>query len=290
MPPPFDSRFDFDADHAGERRATENSKWNRYPPDVIPMYVADMDFPSPPCVVEALERRVRHGFFGYGMEEPGFFDAITAWTATRYGWAVEPSWVVVLPGVIASFNLAIAALVEPGGGVLAHVPGYPPILAAPEAQGALRRDVALGRDPSGLYVHDAAAFAAAITPSTRAVLLCNPHNPTGRVFTGTELGAIADACLRNNILIFSDEIHCDLVFPPARHVPIASIGPEVAARTITFLAPSKTFNLPGLKTSLAIIPDADLRERFQAGKRNLVRAVNVLGYTAALAAYRDGGP
>jgi cystathionine beta-lyase len=148
----------------------------------------------------------------------------------------------------------------------------------------------LTRQSDGRYMVDLDAFPSVIQERTRVFLLCNPHNPVGRVYQRAELASMAEACLRRDVVIVADEIHCDIVFAGRQHTPIASIAPEIAARTITMMAPSKTFNLAGLKCSVAMIPDATLRERFLANKRDLVHGLNVLGYTAALAAYRDGQP
>jgi cysteine-S-conjugate beta-lyase len=191
--------------------------------------------------------------------------------------------------VIPGFNVACRALTEPGDGLLMQLPVYPPILRSPTNHGLTRDGARLGRERDGRYVADLDAFRAAIHPRTRAFLLCNPHNPVGRVFTRDELAAMARICLEHDIPIVADEIHCDLLFAGQRHVPIASFSPEVERRTITLMAPSKTFNLAGLKVSVAVIPDASLRERFMAARGDYVQAqVNIMGYTAALAAYRDG--
>ena len=278
----------YDFDTVYDRTASESTKWHTFPPDVLPMPVADMDFQSPEPVIRALRERVDHGFFGYGGDRPEFKEVVTARLARRYGWVVAPESIVLLPGVINSFNLAVKAFTAPGDGVLVHAPTYGPILNCPGNHGAVRQDAALGRATNGRYEVDQQALEGAITDQTRVFLLCNPHNPTGRVFTRAELGDMAECCLRRDMLIVSDEIHCDLVYGERKHTPIASLSPEIEARTLTFMAPSKTFNLPGMKCSIAIIPDKELRERFQAARAGLIGAVNILGYTAALAAYRDG--
>lgn len=279
MPHDFDTVLD--------RTATESSKWHTHPPDVLPMFVADMDFRSPEPVIRALRERVEHGFFGYGTEQPEFREVVCARLARRYGWVVEPEAIVLMPGVIASFNLAAKTFTAPGEGVLMHTPTYGPILHCPEHYDLERHEAPLVPGPGGRYECDTAAFDAAVNEQTRIFLLCNPHNPTGRVFTREELAAMAETCLRHDLLIVADEIHCDLVYPGAAHVPIATFSPEVEARTITLMAPSKTFNLPGLKCSIAIVPNAGLRKRFVEARADLVRVPNILGYTASLAAYRD---
>lgn len=273
-----------------DRTQTENNKWRQHPADVLPMFVADMDFRSPQPIIDALTKRVQHGFFGYGKEEPEWYDVVTSRIERRYGWKVEPDWIMMFPGVINSFNLALKALTPAGSGVLVQTPGYGPILSSPANQKMERQEAPLGRDANGRYFVDWELFDGAITETTKSFVLCNPHNPVGRVFDRDEVQGMADRCLKNDLLIISDEIHCDLLHAPAAHIPIASIDPEVARRTITLMAPSKTFNLPGLKTSIAIVPDAEMREKMTAAKEGLVGTPNILGYHAALAAYRDCDP
>jgi cystathionine beta-lyase len=277
-----------DFDRIYDRKGTDSSKWHKYPPDVLPMFVADMDFRSPDVVVEALRTRVEHGFFGYGREPTEFYEVAARRIGERYGWAVAPEAIVAVPGVVAGVNLAAQTFTS-GGGVALQTPAYPPILACPEKFGATSRRARLVQDESGRYTPDWDEFEAAVAAS-EMFILCNPHNPVGRAFERDELERMAKACERHDVLIVSDEIHCDLVFRGHRHTPIASLSPAVEARTITFMAPSKTFNLPGLKTSIAIIPDAALRERFVAARADLVRGPNILGLAAATAAYRDGTP
>ena len=279
-----------DFDRVVDRRGSESSKWHKYPPDVLPLWVADMDFPSPEPVIRALRERVDHGFFGYGNEQPEFYEVIVDRLQKRFGWRVAPEAIVHLPGVIPGFNLACRAVAAPGDGLVLQTPMYPPILRAPDNCGLVRQEAPLARDASGRYAIDFDAFEHAIGERTRLFVLCNPHNPVGRVWGRADLARLAEICLARDLVIVADEIHCDLVYPGHQHVPIASLAPEVERRTVTLMAPSKTFNLPGLKSSIAIIPDAPLRERFVAMQLDLVKAVNILGYTATLAAYRDGQP
>ena len=279
----------FDFDRIYDRVGTDSNKWHRFPPDVLPMFVADMDFRSPEVVIEALHDRVEHGFFGYGREPEELFEVAAQRIAHRYGWHVAPEAIVAVPGVVGGVNLATQTFSSPGDGVVLQTPAYPPILHCPEKFGATPRLAKLVQDESGRYTPDWEEFDAAVSGAS-LFLLCNPHNPVGRAFEPGELRRMADGCLANGALIISDEIHCDLVMPGYRHTPIASVSPEIEARTITFMAPSKTFNLPGLKTSIAIIPDQELRERFVAARADLLRTPNLLGVAAAVAAYRGGGP
>jgi cystathionine beta-lyase len=235
---------------------------------------------------------VEHGVYGYGynLERSPLHEVFADRLATLYGWRVEPDAVVLIPGVIPGFNVAARVLSSPGDGVLLKVPLYPPLLRVPGNVGITMDAADLARAPEGRYEVDFDALARAITPRTRFLMLCNPHNPVGRVWRRAELERLAELCLARGLAIVADEIHGDLVFAGHRHVPIASLAPEIAERTLTLMAPSKTWNLAGLKFGLAVIPNAALRERFAAGRADLVYGVNILGYTAALAAYRDGGP
>jgi cysteine-S-conjugate beta-lyase len=278
----------FDFDRIPARRDGDSNKWRKFPADVLPLWLADMDFPSPPAVVAALRARVEHGFFGYLTEKPELREVVADRLAKRYGWRVEPEAVMPLPGVIAGFNLAIRALTTPGDGLLVQTPVYPPILRAAGNHGLTRDGHPLTRGADGRYTVDMDTFAAAIHPRTRAFLLCNPHNPVGRLFERRELEAMASACLRRDLWIIADEIHCDLLYDGRQHLPMATLAPEVEQRTVTLIAPSKTFNVPGLKCAVAVVPNTALRERLTAAVSDLVPKINVLGHTAAVAAYRDG--
>ncbi len=276
----FDERID--------RRHSESAKWHRYDEDVSPLWLADMDFRSPDAVIRALHERVEHGVFGYGMVPPELREVIVERLQRLYDWQVSPEALVFLPGVVTGFNLACHAVTSPGDGVLIQTPAYWPILRAPAGAGLTSDEMELTRGPDGRYDIDLNAFEQAITDRTRIFILCNPHNPVGRVFRRQELERMAEICLRHNIVICSDEIHGDLVFPSNRHLPIATLAPEIAGQTITLMAPSKTFNLPGLKCSVAIVQNPELRKKLTSTHSDLVHGINVMGYTAALVAYRDG--
>jgi len=282
--------FDFDA--IVDRRGTDSNKWHKFGPDVLPLWVADMDFASPPAVVDALRARVEHGVYGYLREgAPELVEVFTERCRKRYGWDVPHEAIMLMPGVNPANNVAARTVCEPGDGFVILTPAYPPLLRVPGNVGLDARLPVLTRRPDGRYEIDFDAVARAITPTTKAFLLCNPHNPVGRVYTRAELSRVAEICLRRGLAIIADEIHCDLVYTGHEHVPMASLDPDVAARTITLMAPSKTFNQAGLKASVGIVTDPALRERFQAARKDMVQlTANVLGYTAMVAAYRDGGP
>ncbi len=280
----------YDFDQQINRRQTESVKWGAYDQDVLPMWVADMDFRSPEPVIRALRERVEHGVFGYPAAPAELRQALVERLQRLYGWQVSPEALFFLPGVVTGFNLACHALASPGEGVLVQTPVYFPILYAPGNAGLTRDEMKLTQQSDGRYVIDFDLFEKTITSKTHLFILCNPHNPVGRVFTRQELERMAEICLRHNIIICSDEIHCDLLFKGSAHVPMASLSPEVADRTVTLIAPSKTFNIAGLECSVAIVTNPELREKLKTGNKGLVSWVNIFGLAAALAAYRDGQP
>jgi len=280
----------YDLDCIIDRRHSDSIKWRQYDPDVLPLWVADMDFVAPQPVLDALHARVEHGIFGYTSPRliPDLYEAVQARLQALYGWQVAVEEILFLPGVVVGFNLACHAVGGPGDEVLMQPPVYYPFLSAPgnAGQHAVYAQVQLA---DTRYVVDFDCFERAITPRTRLFILCNPHNPIGRVYAADELARMAEICLRHGLLICSDEIHCDLVYAPYRHVPVASLAPEIAQHTITLMAPSKTFNIPALDCSFAVVQNPELRKRFLAAMAGLVSGVNVLGLVAAAAAYREGG-
>lgn len=277
-------------DSALDRRCSESIKWHYYGEDILPLWVADMDFASPEPVIRALREQVEHGVFGYPRELPDLRPIFVERLRQLYDWQVDPEALILLPGVVTGFNLATQAMTSPGDGVLAQTPVYYPILYAPGNADCTLDEMELTQHPDGQYEIDFDLFEATITDRTRIFILCNPHNPVGRVFRRDELERMAEICLRHDIVICSDEIHCDLVFQRHQHLPIATLAPEVAARAITLMAPSKTFNVAGLQCSVAIVENEELRKKFLAARKGLVSWVNVMGQIAALAAYRDGQP
>ena len=282
-----DNSFNFDI--LPDRRQSESIKWRLFGEDVLPMWVADMDFYSPPEVTRALQQRVQHGLFGYGGMNPELLDVTAGWIADHYNWKVEPDDLVLLPGVVTGFNLASRTSVQPGDGVLMQTPVYPPFLNVCHNQQLVQQGMELTWDRlEQIYSIDFDLFNSIIDNKSKIFLLCNPHNPTGRVFQKIELEKIGEICLRNGILICSDEIHCDIVFSGSRHIPIASLSPELEMNSITLIAPSKTFNIPGLDCSFAIIKNPELRKKFNQARCGLVGGVNILGQVAGLASYKHG--
>ena len=273
------------------RRPTDSVKWNEYDANVLPLWVADMDFVSPEPVVRALHERVAQGIFGYPTIHgaPGGLSEVLVERIQRlYGWQITPDDLLFIPGVVTGLNLASQALAEPGEGVLIQTPVYMPFLRLAGNAGMLPQQMQLTQSPQGDYGIDWDAFEAAITDQTRLFVLCNPHNPVGRVYRRAELERMAQICLRKGVLICSDEIHCDLLFSGHKHIPIASLDPEIAQNTITLMAPSKTFNIAGLQCSFAIVPNPELREKLRHAGKGLAGWVNSMGLVAGLAAYREG--
>jgi cystathionine beta-lyase len=276
----------FDFDRVVDRRGGDSSKWNRYSGrDVLPLWVADMDFPAPPAVLEALHRRVDHGVFGYGQPWPSLGAAVVEHLQDEYAWAIRPEWIVWLPGLVTGLNVACRAV---DGDVVTATPIYPPFLSAP---GLMDRGLATAPlvQADGRWTWDWAAVEAALTPRTRLFLLCHPHNPVGRAWHEAELRALAELAERRDLVVCSDEIHCGLMLDGRRHRPYASLGEAVARRSITLMAPSKTFNVPGLGCAFAVIADPGLRRDFQQAMNGIVPHVNTLGLVACEAALRGGG-
>ena len=275
----------FDFDQPVERAGSDSTKWAKYPPDIAPLWVADMDFASPPAVIEALRQRVDHGVFGYNQPTASQVDAVVAYLERHFGWRIEPEWIVWLPGLVSGLNVACRAVGEPGDAVFTETPIYPPFLSAPADSGRRVVSAPLVRDSKG-WLWDFPAVDAVLKGScARLFLLCHPHNPTGRVWTEDELWQIAALAEKHDLVVCSDEIHNGLILSPSRrHRLFASLGPELAARTITLMAPSKTFNIPGLGCAFAIISAPGLRRRFCQAMHGIVPHVNVLGMAATEAA------
>jgi len=278
----------YDFDTVIDRRQSDSAKWHYYDEDVLPLWLADMDFPAPPAVIRALRERVEHGIFGYGIEPSRLREVIVARLEQLYNWKISPEDIVFIPGVVSGFNLVCQAFGEPGGGVLVQTPIYYPMLRAPGNAKMVRHEMELTRQPDGYYTVDFDLMEKTVTAHTRVFLLCNPHNPVGRVFRKAELERMAEICLRRRVIICSDEIHCDLLLDGNQHLPIASLDPEIASQTITLMAPSKTYNIAGLHCSVGIVQNPELRTRLKAAGRDLVPGVNILGFVAALAAYEEG--
>ncbi len=280
----------FDFDTPPSRLGTDSQKWQKYEGrDILPLWVADMDFRSSPAIVAALRERVEHGVFGYARPTRSTVQAVVDALARNYGWTIDPSWIVWLPGLVCGLNVTSQAFAQPGEDVLTLTPVYPPFMGAPRNSGRISTQVPFVLNAAaGRWDVDWDALERAVTPKTKLFFLCNPHNPIARVWRRDELVRLGEFCLRHDLVLCSDEIHCDLILDPALpHVPAATLSPELAARTVTLMAPSKTYNVPGLGTSFAIISDPTLRARFVRATTGIVAEVTCLGYAACEAAYRD---
>ncbi|MCC6415943.1 MAG: PatB family C-S lyase [Opitutaceae bacterium] len=279
--------MNFDFETPLERRGTDSQKWQKYVGrDILPRWVADMDFKSSPAILAALHARVEHGVFGYARPVKATVDAVVNALRLRYDWAIEPAWIVWLPGLVCGLNVTAQAFAEPGDEVLTFSPIYPPFMSAPKNSARVSVSVPLIlRD--GRWEIDWVALEAAVTPRTKLFLLCSPHNPIARVWRRDELMRLGEFCVRHDLLLCSDEIHCDLILDNLPHIPTARLGADIAKRSITLMAPSKTYNVPGLGTSFAVIPDAGLRARFVRATAGIVAEVTTLGFAACEAAYRD---
>ena len=277
-------------DHVIERRGSDSIKWGKYDGrDVLPLWVADMDFAAPAPVIEALQQRIAHGVFGYGGPSDTLIEVVLKHLREEYDWAVDADWLVWLPGLVSGLNIACRAI---EGEVLTATPIYPPFLSAPRLSGKTLHRFALGQGEAGHWHWDLKALDNALagmsTVAQRLFLLCHPHNPVGRCWSHAELLTLAERAEQHDLIICSDEIHCGLILDTdKRHIPFASLSPAIARRTITLMAPSKTFNVPGLGCAFAVISDADLRRRFRRTMDGIVPHVNVLGLTACEVAYRD---
>jgi cysteine-S-conjugate beta-lyase len=281
----------FDFSHAPDRSQTNSIKWTHYPPDVLPLWVADMDFPAPPAINEALARAVAHGVHGYEAPSKKLREIVATRMDKLYGWQVNPNWVIATPGIIAGFNAAAWAVCEPGQGILTQPPVYPPFLSVHKNVGLVLQNAPLREVAESEHIlryeidFDHFELMFNTGAATRLFLLCNPHNPTGRAFSREELLKMAEICLSNKTIIVSDEIHSELTLSPTRHIPIASLSPEIESQTITLIAPSKTFNVPGLYASFAIIANPALRQKFRHSAERLCMHVSSLGQVAAQAAF-----
>jgi cysteine-S-conjugate beta-lyase len=285
----------FDFDTIIDRRQTDSVKWRQLgwdplPPDVLPLWVADMDFRSPERVVQALRARVDEGVFGYALDgAPELRPAIQRWMANRHGWEFAAEDIINLPNLVSALYAAVRAYSAVGDNVLTLLPVYPPFLMAiRDSERELRRVDMVQNVTAGVlrFEIDFEALEQAIDPRTKLLMLCNPQNPVGRVFTEAELRRLADLCLKHDLIICSDEIHADLVLE-GKHIPFASLSPEIAQRTITLSAPSKTFNIPGLGYGFVTIHNAELKTKFKKITEHIVSHPGALGYVGALAAYTD---
>ena len=271
-----------------DRRGTSSEKWEKYAGrDILPLWVADMDLPTAPFVLDAVRERLEHPILGYTAPPARMVEAFTAWLRERYGWRVAEDWLVWIPGVVTGFNVAARAAAIEGDDLIVPAPVYGPILKVPANVGlrGVISPLALNR---GRWEMDLDDLAAKVSPATAAVLFCNPQNPTGRVYDRDELESLAELALRNKTIVISDEIHCPIVLDPTkRHVPVASLDRSIEARSISLFAPTKAFNFPGLNAAVAVIPDPSLRKAYESVGTGLISTHTPLAFAALTAAFED---
>lgn len=273
------------------RADTASLKWDLYRgQDILPFWVADMDFPVAPAIQQALQDRIAHGIYGYTLAPDGLSDAVISHLIAEYQWQVDPSWIVWLPGVVTGLAVSCRAFCPDGSQIVVNPPIYHHFFDSHDSHRHEVVRVPLKR-MQGRWTYDLDAMRSAFNDKTSLMMMCSPHNPTGTVFLPEELQALAALCAEHDVIMVSDEIHCDLVIDrSAKHYPTAAACSDMAHRTITLMSGSKTWNMAGLNCSFAIIPDAGLRRRFQDSARSIVPMVPPLAYEATLAAYRDAQP
>jgi cystathionine beta-lyase len=289
----YSARFD----EVIDRTSTSSSKWEKYAgQDILPFWVADMDFPAPEFVLAAVRERLEHEIIGYTRIPTTLVEAFQGWLQRTYNWTIPNEWLVWIPGVVTGFNLAARAVAQPGGSILIPTPVYYPFLEVPEHVSQTSVRVPLVREVTSTAAGEATehwamdfdALQTAITPNTRLFMLCNPQNPTGRVYRKTELVKLADFCLEHGLYLCSDEIHASIILDESvSHIPIASLSPEIADRTISLFAPSKVYNIPGIPCAVAVIPNFELRHLFTNAREGLVSSLGPLAMAAGQAAFAD---
>ena len=283
----------YDFDTVIDRRNTNSAKWDTAEhavgeKDVLPLWVADMDFSCPPPVIEAVKKEAEYGIYGYTFVPDSCYDAIIGWMKKRHGWDIKKEWIVFTPGVVSGFHWVVRACTRPGDSVIVQPPVYYPFFKAVKFNGCQLVENQL-KLKNGRYEIDFEDLEKKFDSRTKVLLLCSPHNPVGRVWTREELTRLSDVCREHNVVICSDEIHSDLIYRGYRHTPTAMISDEAAQNTITCIAANKTFNIAGLKTGFAVIPNPTLRENFQKTMQNIgVGSCNSFGVTATEAAYAHG--
>ena len=285
-----DSLYHFDT--CPDRNGYGSLKWDKYKGrDIVPLWVADMDFTTAPEIIAALQDRLNHGIYGYTIPHEAPVKAVLDYLDRQHGYSAKAHWLNFLPGLVPAINLCCHAFVASDESVMTATPVYPPFLGAPDYANRELIKVPLCLTNDDTWTLDFDAMEAAVQPNTRLFILCSPHNPVGRVYSRDELSRLSEFCEKHDLILISDEIHCDLVFDQnARHTLTATLNECLAARTVTLMAPSKTYNLPGLACAYSIIEDSKLRQQFQTTIRGIITEVNCFGYAGCAAAYNHGEP
>ena len=279
----------FDFDKTIDRRATNSYKWDSAPEGVLPMWVADMDFRTAPAIIDALQKRVAHGIFGYTRVPDAYYDAVTSWFSRRHGWDIDREWIIYTSGVVPAVSAVIKALTVPGDKVIVQTPVYNCFFSSIRNNGCEIVSNPLRRTADTYEMDFDALERCAADPRAKVMLLCNPHNPAGRVWTPDELTRLGNICLRNGVTVVADEIHCELVYQGFKYTPFASLSDAFLHRSVTCVSPSKAFNIAGLQIANIVAFDNDLRSRIdKAININEVCDVNPFGVAATIAAYNEG--
>ena len=280
----------YDFDKITQRRGTNSYKWDSTDDkEVLPMWVADMDFPTAPCIINALEKRVEHGIFGYTRVPEEYYDAVISWFSRRHHWKPKREWFIYTSGVVPALSAVIKALTNVGDKVLTLTPVYNCFFSSIRNNGCELDSCALRYEDNTFSIDYEDLERRAADPKTTLMLLCNPHNPSGRVWTREELRCIGDICIKNNVVVVADEIHCELVHPGFTYTPFASVSEEFQKHSVTCVAPSKAFNIAGLQIANIIVENDKWRQRIdKAININEVCDVNPFGVIATIAAYNEG--
>lgn len=279
----------YDFDKTIDRRATNSYKWDSAPEGVLPMWVADMDFRTASAIIDALQKRVAHGIFGYTRVPDAYYDAVTSWFSRRHGWNIDREWIIYTSGVVPAVSAVIKALTVPGDKVIVQTPVYNCFFSSIRNNGCEIVSNPLRRTADTYEMDFDALERCAADQRAKVMLLCNPHNPAGRVWTPDELTRLGNICLRNGVTVVADEIHCELVYQGFKYTPFASLSDAFLHRSVTCLSPSKAFNIAGLQIANIVAFDNDLRSRIdKAININEVCDVNPFGVAATIAAYNEG--
>lgn len=279
----------YDFDKTIDRRATNSYKWDSAPEGALPMWVADMDFRTAPAIIDALQKRVAHGIFGYTRVPDAYYDAVTSWFSRRHGWDIDREWIIYTSGVVPAVSAVIKALTVPGDKVIVQTPVYNCFFSSIRNNGCEIVSNPLRRTADTYEMDFDALERCAADPRAKVMLLCNPHNPAGRVWTPDELTRLGNICLRNGVTVVADEIHCELVYQGFKYTPFASLSDAFLHRSVTCVSPSKAFNIAGLQIANIVAFDNDLRSRIdKAININEVCDVNPFGVAATIAAYNEG--